>query len=104
MEGLKVSREDVREKDYKDALANIIDTSKLEVDHDNGQPTNQYTTDVMLVLELVERDLPQQVIHEHSLKQFGKCPQCNSFVSIRFHSLFCGACGNRLKWKEKTND
>ena len=49
--------------------------------------------------ELVTRDEPKPVLHENTMKQFGKCPVCNSSVAIQFHSDFCGKCGCRLKWR-----
>lgn len=49
--------------------------------------------------ELSKRDEPKPVLHENVMKQFGKCPVCNSSVAIQFHSDFCGKCGNRLKWR-----
>lgn len=48
---------------------------------------------------LVDRDEAKPVLHENVMKQFGKCPVCNSSVAIQFHSDFCGKCGNRLKWR-----
>ena len=55
-----------------------------------------------LLNELATRDEPKSVLHENTMKQFGKCPVCNSSVAIQFHSDFCGKCGNRLKWRGET--
>lgn len=56
--------------------------------------------DYVKILEpLVDRDEPKPVLHENAMKQFGKCPVCNSSVAIQFHSDFCGKCGCRLIWR-----
>lgn len=62
-----------------------------------------YSSDSFKVVEeLVDRDEHKPVLHENVMKQFGKCPVCNSSVAIQFHSDFCGKCGNRLKWRGET--
>lgn len=60
-----------------------------------------YYSDKIKLDELVTRDEPKEVIHENTFKSFGKCPVCNSSVAIQFHSVFCGKCGNRLKWRRE---
>lgn len=58
-----------------------------------------YEDETMTLEVLVIRDEPKHVNHENVMKQFGKCPVCNSSVTIQFHSDFCGKCGNRLVWE-----
>ena len=60
---------------------------------------SNYTNEEEIINELVDRDEPKPVLHENVMKQFGKCPECNSSVAIQFHSDFCGKCGCRLKWR-----
>lgn len=69
--------------------------------HEKGVTNFHYDwhkQDEKVLNDLVTRDEPKTVLHENTLKQFGKCPVCNASVTIRFHRQFCGECGNRLTW------
>lgn len=80
-----------------DSLEN---NSRIEFRQDNLIRMNQSTLDDSKIIEeILIRDEPKPVLHENTMKQFGKCPVCNSSVAIQFHSDFCGKCGNRLIWR-----
>ena len=57
-----------------------------------------YYSDKLKLEELAIRDEPKPVLHENTMKQFGKCPVCNESVTLRHHRQFCGECGSRLDW------
>jgi len=70
--------------------------------HEKGVTNFHYDwhkQDEKVLNDLVTRDEQKTVLHENTLKQFGKCPVCNTSVAIQFHSDFCGKCGNRITWR-----
>lgn len=30
----------------------------------------------------------------------GKCPRCGKILTVQDHPMFCGVCGERVKWNE----
>lgn len=68
-------------------------------DYNDETVTDREWEHIKTLEVLVDRDEPKPVIHENTMKQFGKCPVCKSSVSIQFHSGFCGKCGNQLIWE-----
>jgi len=82
------------------SFGRIVDRSDIKIWVVDGKPMNQDSEDLLLIQSLVDRDEPKPVLHEHSIKQFGKCPVCHESVHIRHHRQFCGECGSRLDWNK----
>lgn len=98
MESVKDVRKNVEVNEHKRAyldLLNEVNGVQLGGNFDMSKVMNSLSH----FFYLADRDEPKPVLHENTMKQFGKCPVCNSSVAIQFHSDFCGKCGNRLKWR-----
>lgn len=72
---------------------------KFTKSHNSSLNEYIHQEQIIPLQELVDRDEAKPVLHENVMKQFGKCPVCNTSVAIQFHSDFCGKCGNRLIWR-----